>query len=64
MDDGSTDETPSRLAAYRDLRIRSIRQDNMVGVRLVPGGSHSREPLRLCFSTPTIACTRMLWPAT
>ena len=29
VDDGSTDETPSRLAAYRDPRIRSIRQDNI-----------------------------------
>ncbi|MBU6435175.1 MAG: glycosyltransferase family 2 protein [Nitrospirae bacterium] len=29
VDDGSTDETPSRLAAYRDPRIRSIRQDDI-----------------------------------
>jgi glycosyltransferase involved in cell wall biosynthesis len=29
VDDGSTDETPSRLAAYRDPRIRWIRQDNI-----------------------------------
>src|SRR6267378_216396 len=28
VDDGSTDDTPSRLAAYRDSRIRSVRQDN------------------------------------
>ncbi len=28
VDDGSTDETPSRLAAYRDPRIRWVRQDN------------------------------------
>jgi glycosyltransferase involved in cell wall biosynthesis len=28
VDDGSTDDTPSRLAAYRDSRIRSIRQSN------------------------------------
>ena len=28
VDDGSTDETPSRLAAYRDSRIRSVRQNN------------------------------------
>lgn len=31
VDDGSTDKTPSRLAAYRDPRMRSIRQDNMGG---------------------------------
>lgn len=29
VDDGSTDETPSRPAAYRDPRIRWIRQDNI-----------------------------------
>lgn len=29
VDDGSTDETPSRLAAYRDPRIRWIRQENL-----------------------------------
>jgi len=28
VDDGSTDDTPSQLAAYRDSRIRSVRQDN------------------------------------
>ena len=28
VDDGTTDETLSRLAAYRDPRIRWIRQDN------------------------------------
>jgi glycosyltransferase involved in cell wall biosynthesis len=28
VDDGSTDETPSRLAACRDPRIRWVRQDN------------------------------------
>jgi len=28
VDDGSTDDTPSRLAAYRDSRIQSVRQDN------------------------------------
>jgi glycosyltransferase involved in cell wall biosynthesis len=28
VDDGSTDDTPSRLAAYRDSRIRSVRQNN------------------------------------
>jgi len=28
VDDGSNDDTPSRLAAYRDSRIRSVRQDN------------------------------------
>jgi glycosyltransferase involved in cell wall biosynthesis len=28
VDDGSTDETPRRLAAYRDSRIRWVRQDN------------------------------------
>jgi glycosyltransferase involved in cell wall biosynthesis len=28
VDDGSTDETPSLLASYRDPRIRSVRQDN------------------------------------
>jgi glycosyltransferase involved in cell wall biosynthesis len=29
VDDGSTDETPSRLAAYRDPRIQWVRQDNL-----------------------------------
>ena len=28
VDDGSTDDTPGRLAAYRDPRIHSIRQEN------------------------------------
>ena len=28
VDDGSTDDTPAKLAAYRDSRIRSVRQDN------------------------------------
>ena len=29
VDGGSTHETPSSLAAYRDRRIRGIRQDNI-----------------------------------
>lgn len=29
VDDGSTDETPSRLTAYRDPRIRWIRRANI-----------------------------------
>ena len=46
VDDGSTDETPSRLAAYRDPRIRWIRQDNNgANVARARGGSLTRAPM-------------------
>ena len=46
VDDGSTDETPSRLAAYRDPRIRWIRQDNNgANVARVRGSSLTRAPM-------------------
>ena len=49
VDDGSTDETPSRLAAFRDPRIRWIRQDN-IGERAARarGVSLTRAPKIVC----------------
>lgn len=49
VDDGSTDETPSRLAAYRDPHIRWIRQDN-IGERAARarGVSLTRAPKIVC----------------
>jgi glycosyltransferase involved in cell wall biosynthesis len=32
VDDGSTDETPERLAAYRDPRVRVVRHETSLGV--------------------------------
>lgn len=49
VDDGSTDETPSRLAAYRDPRIRWIRRANIgdCAVR-ARGVSLTRAPKIVC----------------
>lgn len=57
VDDGSTDETPSRLAAYRDPRIRWIRQDNNGNCAVrARGVSLTRAPKIVCLDADDRLC--------